>query len=170
MPYSINNDCIYDLATALIKDCKEFRSPLIKDNKGIGLVAQLSGIRASTLYKKLDTSQDTHCVHIEDLEKVLAVTRGHNTLNAIGRITGAVWLFPDELPAFAGDMDLWKASNNIMEKNMALINEFQEALEDGELDSEEESRIEKRLQDMQQAAYQMLSLVQQFRRDEELAA
>lgn len=134
---------------------------------GAGAVAHLMGIDPGTFSKKLNEREKTHRLYVEDVRQIIDFTQDTRILDTVASAMGAVWFLVDDLPEFSGDLDLLKTSNDVLETAVGYVREFQDALQDGDIDADEKARLKKRRLKLVGAAYMLAELAKQYERDEE---
>lgn len=132
---------------------------------GIEALAMMIGIDAKRLRSKLNCNQDDRPLTLEDAMHILRITEDTRILDSINAETGAVWFFPDEVPAQPSDMDVLKTSTSMMDKTLGAIDEFHRALEDGDVTAEERARLDQRLMELFQQIHRFNETVKQFERE-----
>ena len=129
---------------------------------GLPMVAQLMGVDAGTLRKKLDWAQPTHHLSADDLQKILHITRDRRVLDTVNSDVGAVWFWPEQVPECAADLDVLVTGNALLVNATAVITELGNALENGDISKTERARLNKRFMDLQQSLHMIDELAKQF--------
>lgn len=129
---------------------------------GLPMVAQLVGIEAGTLRKKLDWAQPTHILSADDLQKILHVTRDQRILDTFNSDVGAVWFWPEQVPECAADLDVLASGNALLINATAVITELGSALANGDISKTERARLNKRFMELQQSLVMIDELAKQF--------
>ena len=115
---------------------------------GLRALSARMDISYDVLRKKLDTECLTHNTQFSEAMKILHFTRDERLIDAINRSVDAIWNFESDTPQHPGELDLLKTSSALMSKAVAVINELEIALEDGQIDKDERARIDKALLDL----------------------
>lgn len=106
------------------------------------------------LRKKLDESNSRYFLTLDEAMQILGLTGDKRILDAINAAAGAVWFFPNQVPALPCDMDVLKTGTNLIDSAVAIITELQQALEDNDITQDERARLDKRFMRLQQAMNQ----------------
>lgn len=133
---------------------------------GTAVLAAMMGVDANTLRKKLNINADTHRLHVGEVRQIISLTKDKRILDTIASELGAVWFFEEDMPAVSGDLDLLKTSNDVLEKAMGFVREFQEALDDGDIDHAEKARLKDKRLKLMSAAKMLTELAKQYERED----
>lgn len=133
---------------------------------GLAVIAAMMGKDAGTLRKKLNVNADTHRLHASEIRQIISLTKDKRILDTVASELGAVWFLEDDMPVFAGDLDLLKTSNNVIETAMGFVREFQEALDDGDIDHAEKARLKEKRLKLVSAAQMLIELAKQYERED----
>ncbi|SIQ11308.1 phage regulatory CII family protein [Marinobacterium stanieri] len=129
---------------------------------GLPAMAVMMHKQLGTLQKKLNPSQGTHVLTLEEAAHILRITKDPRILDALGTEGDAVWFRPDEVPAAPADLDVLSSSTCLMSRSVAVIQELEEALADGKIDAEERARLNERFMRLSQAALHVSETARQF--------
>lgn len=133
---------------------------------GLPVIAAMMGVDAGTLSKKLNINQDSHRLHVGEVRQIISLTKDKRILDTIASEMGAVWFFEEEMPVIAGDLDLLKTSNDVIEAAMQLVREFQTSLSDGDINHVEKARLKEKRLKLLSAAKMLTELAKQYERED----
>lgn len=109
---------------------------------GLPVVATLMAVNPETLRKKLDPAQDSHRLALDEAMHILNITKDERVLDAITAAVGANWFWPLEASQVPGDLDVLRASTDLMRSAVDVITEMELALQDGDINADERARID----------------------------
>lgn len=136
---------------------------------GLPVVAAMLGNAPSpdTLRKKLDPDLSTHLPRFDEAMEILRITKDPRILDAICAEVGAVWFYPEDVPAAPADLDVLQCGTGLMDKAVQLLAELEKSLRDGEIDSDERARLDSCVMRLQQATRQVSDTARQFETEKE---
>lgn len=129
---------------------------------GLPVVAMLMNKNADTLSKKLNPSLHTHLLTLEESMHILRITNDQRILDAIGAEAKVIWVRPEEVANFPGDLDVLHTGTTLMDRTVGILTELETALEDGQIDRDERARLDKCFLRLNQAAWQVSETARQF--------
>ncbi|MGB0468552.1 MAG: phage regulatory CII family protein, partial [Pontibacterium sp.] len=129
---------------------------------GLPVVAAHYGWNHGTLRNKLSLTLDTHKPTLEDAERILDLTRDARILTAICEPVGAVWHWSGEVNDSPADLDVLARGSALMGSATGVIDELVKALDDGQIDAVEMSRIRQKMFELQQELQAVKQTAEQF--------
>lgn len=121
---------------------------------GITGIAEQLGKSYDVLRKKLSENENGYVLTLPEATNILRITGDSRILDSINAVAGAVWFYPQQVPALPCDMDVLKTGTNLVNSAVRCITELQEALEDCQIDADERARLDKAFMLLQQAMNQ----------------
>lgn len=145
---------VYDTATAYYLAAMDF---------GFSeLTLRIGNKSVEALGKKLNIDNKSHLLTESEAMRILEVTKDPRILDAIANRAGIIWIDEEKIPKAPGELDLFEAGASFSTAAAAVQQEISDSLADGDISSEERSRIEKKAFDLRQHLQNMIEVIEPF--------
>jgi hypothetical protein len=133
---------------------------------GLKELALAIGSRStSVLSKKLTPDNYNNALTEREAMLIFDVTKDQRILDAIAYRAGVIWIDQESIPLAPGEFDLFESGASFATAAAAVHQEICNSLADGEIDSIERARIEKRAFDLKQELQKLIDLIEPFSAD-----
>lgn len=127
---------------------------------GIEAVARKSGVRS--LQQKLNEKTERNKVTLEDLDKIMAITRTEHVLDVVCQRHHAAWIDLSKLESLPCDASMLDNITELVTRVGNLTANVQTSLADGEVDTAEMIELEKANMRLVQASLAVVERSRQF--------